>query len=42
MNFEIFVFLIKFSKQKIIDMLSNTKKLLNGIVSFSAKLIIND
>ena len=29
-------------KQKIIDILNNTKKLLNRIVSFSAKLIIND
>ena len=29
-------------KQKIIDILNNTKKLLNSMVSFSAKLIIND
>ena len=29
-------------KQKIIDILNNTKKLLNGIVSFSTKLINSD
>ena len=29
-------------KQKIIGMLNNTKKILNRIVSISAKLIIND
>ena len=42
MNCELFVFLIKFSKYKIIDILNNTKKLLNSIVSFSLKLIVND
>ena len=42
MNCELFVFLIKFVTHKIIDKLNNTKKLLNNIVSFSGKLIIND
>ena len=42
MNCELFVFLIEFAKQKIIDILNDTKSILNRIVSISAKLIIND
>ena len=42
MNCELSVFLIKFVNKKLNDVLNNTKKLLDSIVSFSAKLIIND